>query len=153
MLTVYSKKKCASCGKMLRINYPCKFSTNTYIGDYCNFNGLRIDGNGRVQIGDYFHSGKEVLLIPDIHNYEGTRIPYDEHIIEKEIVIDDFVWIGSRVTILGGVHIGEGAIIQAGSTVVSDIPACAIAGGHPATVFKYRERNHFEKLKQESSFF
>lgn len=36
----------------------------------------------------------------------------------------------------GGVTIGEGAIIQAGSVVVSDIPKYAIAGGSPAKVFK-----------------
>ena len=53
---------------------------------------------------------------------------------------------------LGGVHIGEGAIIQAGSVVVSDIPPYAIAGGHPAKVFKYRDIDHFEYLKGIGAF-
>ena len=59
---------------------------------------------------------------------------------------------GSRVIILGGVTIGEGAIIQVGSVVVSDIPDYAIAGCHPAKVFKYRDKEHYYKLKQEESF-
>lgn len=47
--------------------------------------------------------------------------------------------------VLGGVIIREGAIIQAaGSVVVDDIPKCAIAGGHPAKVFKYRDREHYK---------
>lgn len=56
------------------------------------------------------------------------------------------------VIVLGGVTIGEGAIIQAGSVVVSDIPDCAIAGGHPAKVFKDRDQDHYHRLKQEGRF-
>ena len=53
---------------------------------------------------------------------------------------------------LAGVTIGEGAIIQAGSVVVSNIPDYAIAGGHPAKVFKYRDIEHYTKLKSEGKF-
>jgi acetyltransferase-like isoleucine patch superfamily enzyme len=56
------------------------------------------------------------------------------------------------VIVLGGVSIGEGAIIQAGSVVVKDIPKYAIAGGHPCKVFKYRDIEHYEKLKKERKF-
>lgn len=72
--------------------------------------------------------------------------------IVKNITIEDCVWLGSYVIILGGVRIGEGAIIQAGSVVVTDIPACAIAGGHPARVFKYRDKAHYYKLKGKKLF-
>lgn len=54
--------------------------------------------------------------------------------------------------VLGGVRIGEGAIIQAGSVVVKDIPRCAIAGGHPAAVFKYRDIEHYDTLKAAGEF-
>lgn len=53
---------------------------------------------------------------------------------------------------LGGVKIGEGAIIQAGSVVTRNIPSCAVAGGHPAVVFKYRDKEHYYKLKSEGKF-
>lgn len=53
---------------------------------------------------------------------------------------------------IGGVVIGEGAIIQAGSVVVSDVPDCAIAGGHPAKVFSYRNKEHYYQLKKEKRF-
>ena len=53
---------------------------------------------------------------------------------------------------MGGVTIGEGAIIQAGSVVVSNIPKYAIAVGHPAKVFKYRDIEHYKKLKEEGKF-
>jgi acetyltransferase-like isoleucine patch superfamily enzyme len=92
-------------------------------------------------------------MITQIHNYDhGNKIPYDDTYIYKDILIKDNVWLGSRVIILGGVTVGEGAIIQAGSVVVSDIPDYAIAGGHPAKVFKYRDKEHYKKLKKQGKF-
>ncbi len=76
----------------------------------------------------------------------GEAIPYDKMDITKDVKIGDFVWFGSRVTVLPGVTIGEGAIIQAGAVVVRDVPSCAIVGGNPAKVFKYRNIEHFKLL-------
>lgn len=150
--TQFCRKKCKTVGKRLRCNAYCKFTAATEIGDCCNFNGLKISGKGRVVIGNYFHSGQQCMFLTENHNYEGELIPYDGTYITKEIIIGECVWIGSRVMILGGVHIGEGAIIQAGAVVVRDIPPYAIAGGNPATVFKYRDKEHFMMLKEEGKF-
>jgi len=127
-------------------------TSNTVLGKNPNFNGLEITGKGKVVFGDNFHSGKDCLIITEFHNYEGTEIPYDSTCIVKDVVIGDNVWIGSRVTILGGVNIGEGAIIQAGAVVVKDVPPCAIAGGNPASVFKYRDQAHYYELKSQNKF-
>lgn len=61
-----------------------------------------------------------------------------EAISKGDIIIDDDVWIGYRSTILSGVHIGQGAVIAAGSVVAHDVPPYAIVGGVPAKVIKYR---------------
>jgi acetyltransferase-like isoleucine patch superfamily enzyme len=50
------------------------------------------------------------------------------------IVIDENVWLATRVTILDGVHIGKGSIISAGSVVTGNIPPGAVAHGNPAKV-------------------
>ncbi len=125
---------------------------NTELGERVCFNGMQIHGAGKVKIGRNFHSGVECLIIAQNHNYEGTKIPYDETFIYKDIEIGDFVWIGSRVMILPGTKIGEGAIIQGGAVVHGEIPPYAIAGGNPAKVFKYRDIEHFNKLKAEQRF-
>lgn len=126
---------------------------NTFLGKNVNFNGLVISGRGRVEIGDNFHSGTECMFICQNHNFDsGNAIPYDNTYILKDICIEDNVWLGNRVIVLGGVTIGEGAIIQAGSCVVDDIPACAIAGGHPAKVFASRDVEHYKRLKLEGKF-
>ena len=46
----------------------------------------------------------------------------------------------------------EGAIVQAGSTVVDDVPKGAIVGGHPATVIRYRDLDHYDRLKELGRF-
>jgi len=139
-------------GTALRVNGSCYVSQATILGNNVNFNGMRIQGNGPVTIGDNFHSGTECLLLTESHNYEGEAIPYDTTVKRYQIDIEDNVWLGNRVIIAGNVCIGEGAIIQAGSVVVSDIPKYGIAGGHPAKVFKYRDAQHYEQLKSQGKF-
>ena len=146
------QKTVRECGVNLRVNGPSIATSNTYLGNNVNFNGMHIQGKGEVRIGDNFHSGIENMIITDIHNYEGEAIPYDETIISKDVIIEDNVWLGNRVIILPGVTIQEGAIVQAGSTVVKDVPSCAIVGGHPAKVFKYRDVQHYNQLKAEGKF-
>lgn len=140
-------------GVDLKVNGKSSVNTQTYLGSNVNFNGMKIQGGGKVVIGNNFHSGPECLMITQIHNYDnGKKIPYDNTYIYKDIIIEDNVWLGSRVIVLGGITIGEGAIIQAGSVVVSDIPKYGIAGGHPAKVFKYRDIEHYESLKKLKKF-
>jgi chloramphenicol O-acetyltransferase type B len=143
----------ASHNNEISVGGPTRLSRNTYLGKNPNFNGLVVNGIGKVVIGDNFHSGTGCLIITSIHNYDfGKRIPYDETHIEKPVTIEDNVWLGDRVTILGKVTIGEGAIIQAGAVVVKDVQAGAIVGGNPAKVFKYRDMEHYNRLKNEKMF-
>ena len=137
-----------------KVNGPSSVSKTTHLGQNVNFNGMVIAGGGKVVIGDNFHSGIECRMVSQLHKYDdGDAIPYDtKEYILRDITIEDNVWLGDRVMVLGGVRIGEGAIIQAGSVVVTDIPKYAIAGGHPAKVFKQRNIEHYEKLKAAGKF-
>ena len=152
--TQRNRKICARIGEDFYCGGKVLLTPNTYLGDHCSFNGCEIHGRGRVTIGSHFHSGIELLIIAQNHNYDhGQHIPYTpEDYIYKDIEIGDCVWIGSRVTILPGTKIGEGAIIQAGSVVHDEIPPMAIAGGNPAKVFKYRNKKHYIELKNKKSF-
>ena len=101
--------------KSIGKNFYCeRFSTvnkNTIIKNHVKLNGLHISGNGNVTLGNYFVAGFDSQIISDSHNYEGEDIPYDRTVINKDIIIDDFVWIGAKTIILPGTKIGEGAII------------------------------------------
>lgn len=108
---------------------------------------------GGVKIGSYFHSGTNVKIMLGSHDYDhGEKIPYGKVYTSKQVVIDDYVWLGSDVIISCNIHIGEGAIVAIGSVVVKDVPPYAIVGGNPAKIIKYRDIEHFEKLKAEKRF-
>jgi acetyltransferase-like isoleucine patch superfamily enzyme len=55
------------------------------------------------------------------------------------IIIGDDVWLGSNVTVLKGVRIGDGAVVGANSLVNADVEPYTIVGGVPAKVIGKRE--------------
>ena len=119
-------------GANLRCNGKCTITGHVTLGDNVNFNGMHILGAGTVTIGDNFHSGTECMMITQNHNYEGEAIPYDHTYVK--------------------ITIGEGAIVAAGAVVCKDVPPCAIVGGNPAKVIKYRDQAHYESLKAAGRF-
>ena len=113
-----------------------------------------IECMGGVRIGRYFHTGRGLTIYSSNHRYNNEHfIPYDKESDLKSVVIDDFVWLGSNVTIVPGVHIGEGAVVGAGSVVTKDVPAYAVIGGNPAKILKYRDIGQFNELKAQGLFF
>lgn len=134
------------------INGYCKFLAEVQFGKNNHFNGCKILGKGKVIIGDNFHSAENLIVLTSFHNYKGESLPYDHTVISKDVIIGENVWVGINVIILGGVSIGEGAIIQAGSVVSKNIEPLGIAGGNPAKVFKFRDSEHYSLLKSRNKF-
>ncbi len=150
----FARIQVKSMGKGCKFHRFCRLTDKTVIGNNCHFNGINIQGKGLITIGNNFHSGVGVSIISSDHNYDyGAAIPYDDTFVTGDVTIDDNVWVGMNVILLRGVHLGEGCIIQAGSVVCKDIPPYAIAGGHPAQVFKYRDIEHYKKLDIEKKYF
>lgn len=67
----------------------------------------------------------------------------------KKVVIGNDVWIGSHSIVLGGVLIGDGAVIGAGAVVTKDVPPYAVVGGVPAKIIKYRFSEDVVNFLQE----
>lgn len=87
------------------------------------------------------------------HDYDhGEEIPYGTTFTYKKIVIGDFVWLGTDVTLSGNINIGNGAIIAIGSVVVKDVPDYAIVGGNPAKIIGYRNIEHYNQLLHDNKF-
>lgn len=102
---------------------------------------------GRLHIGKGTIIGPRIKVHTSNHNYEGDMLPYDELYFAKDVVISENVWIGADVTILPGVHIGEGAVIAACACVTKDVPALSVIGGVPAKVLKMRDSKKYYELK------
>ena len=60
------------------------------------------------------------------------------HEYDKEIIVDEDVWMGARVTLLSGVHIGRGAEVGTGTVVRKSIPPYAVVIGNPAKIVGFR---------------
>lgn len=58
--------------------------------------------------------------------------------LDKDVVVEEDVWIGCNVTLLSGVNIGRGAIIAAGAVVNKNVPPYSIVGGVPAKFIKFK---------------
>jgi acetyltransferase-like isoleucine patch superfamily enzyme len=108
---------------------------NTHIQPRCQFSAYK----GYIKIGSGVQIAPNCAFYPYDHGYLPERAIVDQPLQTKGgIEIDNDVWIGYGVIVLDGVHVGEGAVIGAGSVVKSSIPSNAIAVGVPAKVVKYR---------------
>jgi maltose O-acetyltransferase len=91
-------------------------------------------------MGDNVMMGPDVIILTGNHVYDSRLLPMrlQGGSEDKPVVINDDVWIGARVIILPGVHIGRGAILGAGAVVTENVPEYAIVAGNPARVIKQR---------------
>jgi len=95
---------------------------------------------GAIRIGSQCLIGPNVVMRTANHNYSVRGIPIREqgHQI-RDIDIHDDCWVGANATILGGVTVGNGAVVGAGSVVTKSVSPYSIVGGVPARLIKYRE--------------
>lgn len=137
-----------SCGKNVNIEKGAVFSQKVKLGDYSGI-GINAKIYGACNIGNYVMMGTDVTVITRNHRFERTDIPMMEQGFKDEepVFIGDDVWIGDRVIILPGVHIGNGSVIAAGAVVTKDVPPYSIAAGVPARKIK----NRFEKQAQNNA--
>lgn len=131
----------AHCGKEVNIEQNAYFSSKVSLGDYSGI-GLNARIHGMCTIGNHVMMGEDCKIITRNHCFERLDIPMMEQGFEEErpVVIGNDVWIGDRVTILPGVHIGDGCVIGAGAVVTKDIPSYTVAAGVPAQVIRSRLR-------------
>lgn len=94
--------------------------------------------DAKITIGDDCLFAPEVMLTAASYRYNDGQPVTQQLMDEADITIGRDVWLGTRVLVLPGVTIGDGAIIAAGAVVRSDIPAMAIAAGAPARVVSTR---------------
>lgn len=90
----------------------------------------RIRCHGAISIGDGCALSHDVTIMDgDAHEIDGSRGV-------APVTICDHVWLGTRVTVLKGVTVGEGAVVAAGSVVTRDVPPHTLVGGVPARVIR-----------------
>lgn len=116
---------------MIGVYTPCMLSTikrnaRIEIGEGCGFSGTVVGSAKYIKIGNNVRCGANTLITDTDWHSDDPRAGES-----KPVVIDDNVWLGYGVKVLKGVHIGENALIGAGSIVTRDIPANVVAAGNP----------------------
>ena len=146
-------------GKNTTICPPVRFDygSNTKVGDnfFSNFN-LTVLDCANVTVGNDVYIGPNVTLATPLHDLDPDRrrgrYKEDGTFYDVEsalpIVIGNDVWIASSVTICGGVTVGDGAVIGAGSGVLHDVPPYTLVAGNPARVIR-KIKTENERGKEE----
>jgi maltose O-acetyltransferase len=100
------------------------------IGDNCVVNArCLLDGRaGKIIIGNNVDIARETNIFTLEHDPHSDI--HDSR--SGDVMIEDFVWIASRVTILPGVRIGRGAVVASNAVVTKDVEPMAIVAGIPA---------------------
>lgn len=161
--TIYTKG-----GKCIEIGCNCifhrgtiidaweKFREKSYqpsitIGNDCSFGAYtHVSASNRVSIGNNVLTGAFVIISDNNHgrfDMDDVAIPPLERNLHTkgEVIIEDDVWLGDKVAILSGVHIGKGAIVAANAVVTHDVPPYTLSAGVPAKIIKtLNVDNHHE---------
>jgi acyl-coenzyme A synthetase/AMP-(fatty) acid ligase/acetyltransferase-like isoleucine patch superfamily enzyme/acyl carrier protein len=144
------RRRAKKCGRLLNVLGPgVNVTFNTTIGEGVGFGkDVKIRGDGPVFIGKFAAIAEDTLIYTQVHDYDHSKmLPFGSGFTYPETRIDDYAWIGMRSIVLPGAHIGEGAIVQAGSVVMGKVPPCAIVAGNPAKVIGWRDIDHYNKIK------
>ncbi len=104
---------------------------------------------GFISTSPAFHLGRAMI---DTYVEQDVYEPYEHTELngaQWDTIIGNDVWIGTRTMLIGGIHVGDGAIIGAGSIVTKDVPPYAVVAGNPARVIRYRfEEETIRKLEK-----
>lgn len=131
--------------------FQCDYGKNIHIHGLAviNYNCVILD-TSPVHLGDGVFIAPNVVISPASH-----PVDMEQRLkgigTSKPVVLEDGVWIGASSVVLGGVRIGKGSVIGAGSVVTKDIPEGVIAAGNPCTVI--REITEKDRLAPEEIYF
>ncbi|MEP6596713.1 MAG: acyltransferase [Ginsengibacter sp.] len=148
----FIKRTLQSIGKNTNFLMGVEFrkGKNISIGNNSVINkNVLLDGRGgKLMIGNNVDIAQETNIWTLEHNVHDNA----HKTSGADVIIEDYAWIASRVTILPGVKIGRGAVIAAGAVVTKDVPALAIVAGVPAKVIGTRESALKYKLNYKPWF-
>jgi galactoside O-acetyltransferase len=121
----------------------CKNGTVS-IGDNCGLNARTIvqsTNNCPVVIGPDCIIGQQCFIVGGgSYNFDRLDIPIRKQGIRADggVCLEEDVWLGGNVTVLGGVKMGKGSVAGAGALLTRSVAAYTISLGVPAQVIKKR---------------
>jgi acetyltransferase-like isoleucine patch superfamily enzyme len=119
----------------LRIGDKCVFGRDSTVNCY-----LDIEIGARSLVADW------VYIVDFDHATDDIHTPIkDQGILKSPVRIGPDVWIGTKVTVLRGVRVGEGSVLAAHTVVRADVPPYSVVAGVPGRVVKDRRQVYAEQ--------
>jgi acetyltransferase-like isoleucine patch superfamily enzyme len=126
-------------GAWFGMNESC-FIARATIGRYCAV-GARTSINpfnhptDWLSICEFQYHPRSFDWVPEYREFDRLERTPD---MFQRVTIGSDVWTGHNVNVMGGVTIGDGAVVAAGAVVTKDVPPFAMVAGVPATVKRLR---------------
>lgn len=139
-LTVYRHILRTRIGNGSSIHWRTRFYAphGVSIGDHSIIgNDVFLDGRFGIIIGDNVNVAGETAIFTAEHDPNDP----DFRMVGGTVWVGDYVYIGSRATILPGVRIGQGAVVATGAVVTRNVDEYSIVGGVPARKIGERRRD------------
>lgn len=117
-------------------NATISIGDNCCIGEYNH-----ITACNKITIGNGLLTGRYVIISDNSHGglsiSESDIKPINRELKSKgEVVIGNNVWLGDKVAVLSGVHIGNNVVVAANAVVTKDVPDNCLVAGVPGRVIK-----------------
>jgi len=98
-----------------------------------------IAGKNSITIGDYTIFAPNCYVVDHEHGFSASDVILNQRSVLKEVLIGRDCYFGAGTVVLGGVTVGDGAVVGAGSIVTRDVPPYEIWAGNPARFIKKRD--------------
>jgi len=143
-----ARRHLGACGKGVHLPRDGTYSfENLYVGNdvHVGIGPFLSAVKSRIYLGDKVAMGPGVMIFAGNRNLglhgkfmfdvtDAEKLPSDD----KDVVIEEDVWVGGNVIITSGVRIGRGSVIGAGSVVRRSVPPYCVVAGNPARVIRAR---------------
>jgi acetyltransferase-like isoleucine patch superfamily enzyme len=109
-----------------------RMGNNSVINEDC-----RLDNRGEIRIGDCVSISAGTVILTADHDIQSMDFTGRT----RPVTIGNYVFVGTRATILPGVSVGDGAVVGASSVVTRDVGEFEIVAGVPAKPIGRRTRD------------
>jgi acetyltransferase-like isoleucine patch superfamily enzyme len=142
------RRKFGACGERVIVSMSGSYTWSTiFLGNDVHIGTRSIlwAVNSRIVIGNKVLMAPEVIIMSGDHNTQlAGKFMYDYRDDEnrpsddRDVILEDDIWVGVRAVILKGVKVGRGAVIGAGAVVTKPVPPYCVVAGNPARPLKLR---------------
>ena len=143
----FSRKKFGYCGEKVTLNPPLTLLApkNIYLyGDNKLDDAVVLAANAKFIMKEHSAAASGLKVATGSHamiigrNYREITESEKPKGLDKDVIVEENVWIGMNVVLLSGVVVGRGSTVAAGSVVSKSLPPYCVAGGVPAKPIKFK---------------